>query len=98
MVSDTVHWFSEPIAIWVGFTMFAVGSILSGLLMYRWGRRPSGNAPESKEEYDLEKLVHAAAGVMRHLGTSDILSIRSQQNVDKWIDTYERLKWTRRGP
>lgn len=98
MISDTVHWLSEPVAIWIGFATFAVGSILGGLLMYRWGRRPSlGRVPpRDVREYELERLVHAAAGVIRHLGAADILSDRSAQNAARWLDTYERFKWTRR--
>lgn len=73
-------------------------------VVYRLNKKPPRGDLTSKEEYELEKMVHAAAGVMRHLGyspdggidNSDVLSPRSTASVAKWLDGYEKYKWEKR--
>lgn len=71
------------------------------VLAIRYLNRQQSN--DQREQYELEKLVHAAAGVMRRLGTEgdiedvDALSLRSQQNVGRWLESYEQYQWRRRG-
>lgn len=90
-------------AIAVSTAMVLIIGIIA-LTVYLMNRKPKRGDLTSKEEYELEQMVHAAAGVMRHLGyspeggidDSDVLSLRSKQNVARWLDGYENYKWQKR--
>lgn len=73
------------------------------LTIYLRNRPPKRGDLNRKQEFELEKLIHSAAGVMRYLGNAhnniednDLLSSRSQDNVARWLDQYEKFKWERR--
>lgn len=90
-------------AIAVSVALVLIVGIIS-FVVYRLNKKPPRGDLTSKEEYELEQMVHAAAGVMRHLGyspeggidDSDVLSLRSKQNVARWLDGYENYKWQKR--
>lgn len=90
-------------AIAISVALVLIVAIIA-FVVYRLNRKPPRGDLTSKEEYELEQMVHAAAGVMRRLGyspensidESDFLSDRSKTNVAKWLDGYEKYKWEKR--
>jgi hypothetical protein len=90
-------------AIAVSAAMVLIIGIIA-FTVYRMSRKPPRGDLTSKEEYELLKMMHRAAGVMRRLGyqpdgnidDSDILSRRSKQNIDKWLHEYEKYHHERR--
>lgn len=89
-------------AIFISFSLLLLIGI--GYALYRLSPpQPSSNT-EPKREYELQKLVHQAAGVMKNLGDSpngaiedyDVLSARSRNNVARWLDLYETVNWEKR--
>lgn len=89
-------------AIAISVTVIIVVAIVA-LLIWVSNREPIKGDLNRKQEYELEKLIHGAAGVIRSLGNAhnnieetDLLSARSQQNVAHWLEQYEKFKWERR--
>jgi hypothetical protein len=90
-------------AIAVSLAVVLIVGIIA-LTVYLLNRKPKQGDLSRRQEYELQKMVHRAAGVMRHLGyvpdghidDSDILSQRSKDNVSKWLSDYENYNWERR--
>ena len=89
-------------AIAVSVALVLIVAIVA-LVVYRLNKKPPRGDLDRKQEYELEKLVHGAAGVIRNLGNAhndiednDLLSDRSRQNVERWLHEYEKFKWNRR--
>lgn len=89
-------------AIAVSAAMVLIIGIIA-LVVWLLNKKPPRGDLNSKQEYELEKLVHGAAGVIRNLGNAhnniednDLLSDRSRQNVERWLNEYEKFKWERR--
>jgi hypothetical protein len=76
--------------------MFALGLVLAGYVMYRYGRHQvHPNHQDRQDEYELVQLTHAAAGVMMNLvrDRDSVVSQGSRDNVQWWLSRFDSYNW-----
>lgn len=89
-------------AIAISVALVLIVAIIA-FVVYRLNKKPPRGDLTSKQEHELEKMVHSAASVMRNLGyqpgdidNTDVLSSRSTEKINQWLGTYEHFKWEKR--